>query len=58
VKTVKTINEKYKYLKNEKHVGNIYASSISLYKKKYKGEIAIDYVLPGTVIIWPWGYDN
>jgi len=58
VSTGKTINETYKYLKNEKHVGNIYASSISLYKKKYKGEITIDYVLPGTVIIWPWGYDN
>lgn len=58
VSTGKTINETYKYLKNEKHVGNIYASSISLYKKKYQGEINIDYVLSGTVIIWPWGYDN
>ena len=58
VSTGKTINETYKYLKNEKHVGNIYATSISLYKSKYKGDIEIDYILPGTVLIWPWGYDN
>ena len=54
----KTINEGYKYLKNEKYVGNIYAATISLYKQKYAGDITIDYVLPGTVLIWPWGYDN
>jgi hypoxanthine phosphoribosyltransferase len=54
----KTINEGYKYLKNEKHGGNIYAATISLYKQKYAGDITIDYVLPETVLIWPWGYDN
>jgi hypoxanthine phosphoribosyltransferase len=58
VSSGKTINETYKYLKNEKRVGNIYATSIALYKKKYKGDIKIDYVVPGTVVIWPWGYDN
>jgi hypoxanthine phosphoribosyltransferase len=58
VSTGKTINETYKYLKNEKHVGNIYVTSISLYKSKYKGDVDINYILPGTVLIWPWGYDN
>ena len=54
----RTMTETYKYLKNEKHVGNIYATSVALYKKAYKGDINIDYVLPNTVLIWPWGYDN
>ena len=54
----KTINEAYKYLKNEKQVGNTYAATISLCKKRYTGDISIDYLLPGTVLIWPWGYDN
>ena len=54
----RTMTETYKYLKNEKHVGNIYATSVALYKKAYKGHINIDYVLPQTVLIWPWGYDN
>jgi len=54
----RTMTETYKYLKNEKHVGNIYATSVALYKRAYKGDINIDYVLPKTVLIWPWGYDN
>ena len=54
----RTMTETYKYLKNEKNVGNIYATSVALYKKVYKGDINIDYVLPNTVLIWPWGYDN
>ena len=45
-------------IKNEKNVGNIYATSVALYKTAYKGDINIDYVLPSTVLIWPWGYDN
>ena len=54
----RTMTETYKYLKNEKNVGNIYATSVALYKTAYKGDINIDYVLPSTVLIWPWGYDN
>ena len=58
VSSGRTMTETYKYLKNEKNVGNIYATSVALYKKAYKGDINIDYVLPNTVLIWPWGYDN
>jgi hypoxanthine phosphoribosyltransferase len=54
----RTMTETYKYLKNEKHVGNIYATSVALYKRAYKGDLNIDYILPQTVLIWPWGYDN
>lgn len=58
VSTGKTINETYKYLKYDKHVNDIYVTSIALYKKKYKEQLAIDYIIPNTVLIWPWGYDN
>lgn len=58
VSSGRTITETYKYLKNEKHVGNIYATSVALYKRAYKEDINIDYVIPNTVLIWPWGYDN
>jgi len=58
VSSGKTMTETYKYLKNEKLVGDIYTATISLYKRVYKGDINIDYVLPETVLIWPWGYDN
>ena len=52
------MTETYKYLKNEKLVGNIYTSTIALYKTAYKGDMSIDFILPETVLIWPWGYDN
>jgi hypoxanthine phosphoribosyltransferase len=58
VSSGKTINEAYDYLKNEKQVSNIYPTTISLYKEKYKGNINVNYVIEGTVAIWPWGYDN
>jgi hypoxanthine phosphoribosyltransferase len=58
VTTGKTMNETYNYLKYDKKVNDIYATTISLYKGKYKGDIGIDYVIPNTVLIWPWGYDN
>jgi hypoxanthine phosphoribosyltransferase/membrane-associated phospholipid phosphatase len=58
VSSGKTMCETYKYLKNIKNVNNIYSTSIALYKQRYKGDININYVLPNTVVIWPWGYDN
>ena len=54
----KTMIETINYLKNEKHVSKIYPTCVSLSKKRYTGKIDIDYVLPGLVLIWPWGYDN
>ena len=58
VSTGKTMFEAYKYLKSEKLVNNIYPTSVSLYKKLYKSDMNIDYVVQGTVLVWPWGYDN
>ena len=53
-----TMIESIKYLKNEKDVNIIYPCCIYLYKKKYKKNIYINYVLPNNAFIWPWGYDN
>jgi hypoxanthine phosphoribosyltransferase len=58
VSTGKTMFEAYEYLKSEKHVNNIYPTSVSLYKKLYKSDLNIDYVVEGTILVWPWGYDN
>lgn len=58
VSSGKTMFEAIKYLKNEKHVNNIYPTTISFYEKMYKQDINIDYVINGTVFVWPWGYDN
>lgn len=58
VSTGKTMEETYKYLKDVKHVNQIYPTTISLFKLKYKGQLHIDHVLDGTILIWPWGYDN
>lgn len=58
VSTGKTMEESYKYLKNFKHVNEIYLTSVAFNKKKYNGSLNINYVLNGTVLIWPWGYDN
>jgi len=52
------MEEAYKYLKEQKHVNNIYTTCISLYKEQYNGSLNINYLLNGTVVIWPWGYDN
>jgi len=58
VATGKTIEESYNYLKEQKHVNEIYISSVAFYKWKYNGSLKINNVLDGTVLIWPWGYDN
>lgn len=58
VSSGKTMEESYNYLKEVKHVNEIYPACISLYKSQYKGSLNIHNVLYGTVLIWPWGYDN
>jgi hypoxanthine phosphoribosyltransferase len=58
VATGKTMEESYNYLKEQKHVNEIYVSSVAFYKWKYNGSLKINNVLDGTVLIWPWGYDN
>jgi len=58
VTTGKTMEEAYNYLKEEKHVYNIYPVCLAFHKWRFKSNLYIDKVLDGTVIIWPWGYDN
>jgi adenine/guanine phosphoribosyltransferase-like PRPP-binding protein len=58
VSSGKTIVESYNYLKNEKHVNNIYPACVAFHKKTYKSDLYINYVIYGTIMIWPWGYDN
>lgn len=58
VSSGKTMEEAYNYLKEQKHVNDIYVTCVSFYKTQYTGSLDIDYVLNGTVLIWPWGYDN
>lgn len=58
VSTGKTMEEAYKYLKQNKGVNSIYPTCVSLYKYRYKGNLQINNVVNGTVLIWPWGYDN
>ena len=59
VSSGKTMSETYNYLKNEKQVNEIYVTTISLCKKTYDDiQFKINYVLPKTVLIWCWGYDN
>lgn len=58
VSTGKTMEEAYNYLKEEKYVNIIYPTCIGYYKSEYKGTIHINNIINGTVLIWPWGYDN
>ena len=58
VSTGKTITETYNYLKTKKNVNDIYVTSITMYKNKYSGNLFINYIMSGVVLIWPWGYDN
>jgi hypoxanthine phosphoribosyltransferase len=58
VSTGKTMEESYNYLKEQKYVNDIYPTCVSFYKSQYKGSININYVLSGTILVWPWGYDN
>jgi hypoxanthine phosphoribosyltransferase len=58
VATGKTMDEAYNYLKEIKHVNEIYPSCVAFYKWIYKGNLNIDNVINGTVLVWPWGYDN
>jgi len=58
VSTGKTITEAYNYLKTKKNVNDIYLTSVTMYKNKYSGNLFINYIMSGTILIWPWGYDN
>ena len=53
-----TMLETMKYLQKEKHVNIIYPTCIALSKQEYKQEVHINYILPNSVFVWPWGYDN
>lgn len=54
----KTMEESYNYLKEEKHANIVYPTCIVFSKHKYNGSLYINNVLNGTILIWPWGYDN
>jgi hypoxanthine phosphoribosyltransferase len=58
VSTGETMKESYNYLKEVKHANIVYPACISHYKSNYRGSLDIHSVLNGTVLIWPWGYDN
>ena len=58
VSSGKTMVESVKYLKQEKNVNLVYPTCIALNKQNYKQDLQINYLFDGTVIVWPWGYDN
>jgi len=58
VSTGKTMEESYNYLKREKNAYIVYPTCISFYKSKYRGSLKINNLIDGTIIVWPWGYDN
>jgi hypoxanthine phosphoribosyltransferase/membrane-associated phospholipid phosphatase len=58
VSSGKTMEESYNYLKQIKYVNEIYPTCIAFYKSQYKSKLNINNVFDGTVLIWPWGYDN
>lgn len=57
VSSGKTMAETYYYLQNTKKATNVYPVCVAL-EKNYNGELHIDHILNGVVLIWPWGYDN
>ncbi len=58
VSTGKTMEESYNYLKEQKYANIVYPACISFFKYKYNGSLYINNILNGTILIWPWGYDN
>jgi hypoxanthine phosphoribosyltransferase len=58
VSTGKNMEESYNYIKEDKNAYIIYPTCIAFYKWKYKGNLKINQVIDGTIIVWPWGYDN
>lgn len=59
VQSGKTMDETYRYLKEEKGANYIYPTTILLYKKgTYQGNLDIKYILIDDFFNWPWGYDN
>lgn len=58
VSTGKTMLESYNYLKEKKQAYIIYPACVAFYKWKYKGHLKINKIIDGTIIVWPWGYDN
>lgn len=58
VSTGKTMEESYNYIKENKNAYIIYPTTIAFYKAQYKGKLKINNVIDGTILIWPWGYDN
>ena len=57
VSSGKTMLEAYNYLQNVKNANDVYPVSVAL-ENKYKGNLHIENVINGWVLIWPWGYDN
>ena len=53
-----TMNQTIQYLKNEKHANRIQPTCISFSKENFQYNYNISYVLPTSVFVWPWGFDN
>jgi hypothetical protein len=45
-------------MKQQKNANLIYPTCIVLNNKKYRESLPISNVFYGTVLIWPWGYEN
>ena len=58
VSSGKTITEVNNYLKEEKYTNEIYITCVAFYKQNQKESLHINNVLNGTILVWPWGYDN
>lgn len=58
VSTGKTMEESYNYLKEQKGAYIVTPICVYFYKWKYKGNLDINNLFDGTVLVWPWGYDN
>jgi hypoxanthine phosphoribosyltransferase len=58
VSSGKTMNEAYNYLQNTKNANIVYPVCFAVEENRYKGDIYIHRVTNGTIMAWPWGYDN
>lgn len=57
VSSGKTMTEAYNYLQTVNNADDVYPVSVAL-ENRYNGNLQIDHVINGSVLIWPWGYDN
>jgi hypothetical protein len=52
------LEKTYNYLQNTKNANIVYPVCFAVEENRYKGDIYIHRVTNGTIMAWPWGYDN